>query len=140
MRNLIVLAVAASTVTFWLSSKDRVENTLPAPAPLLAPVAAPSESLAFSQAWPAFGPSSDPLQSAAISDTAPPSTPGASQPTIFSEKFVDEAELRRVTELEIARMKAFGIGMDADGAGPMDAAQASSSLEASGLSFSADAR
>lgn len=140
MKTLTVFAVAASTVAFWLPSEDPAENTLPAPVPLVAPVAAPSESLAFSQAWPTFGPSSEPLQSATISGTVPPSAADARQPAMSLEKFVDEGELRRITELEIARMKAFGIGMDADSAVPTDVAQASSSLEASGLLSLADAQ
>ncbi len=75
-----------------------------------------------------------------MTDTQPSSNSDASEAAPAPEKFVGEADLRHTTDVEIARMKAFGIGMDADGSDSAVDAEAPSGLAVAGLSPSVDAQ
>lgn len=118
MKNLFVVLLAAATVTFWTSFDDPLVDVAQAtkhPTPMIIR----TEEVPFAQTWSTFSPPNPPSQPARPPQAAAMMVTPAAQPAQVEASLSGEAELRRVTEMEIRRMKEFGIGISEDGLGTL---------------------
>lgn len=115
MRSIATVIVAASTVIFWTSFDDPLIDDVQAsesPAVLINQ----KDAVTFARPLPRLDPPSPATWSTSTPHIAVTMQLPALASPISGDAFQgNEAELRRVTELEIARMQRFGIGMGEDG-------------------------